>query len=73
MDDDGGEVRTAAGGGGGQDGSAGLDVPSFDEPARRYELHIALTHLAYCAFAAGREKDQLAVARRPRELPGAPV
>jgi aminoglycoside phosphotransferase (APT) family kinase protein len=45
----------------------GLDVPNFDERLRCYELHIGLTHLAYCSFA-GREADLLAVACRTREV-----
>jgi hygromycin-B 4-O-kinase len=53
--------------------ATGLDVPRFDERLRCYELHIALTHLAYCAFADGREQDLAAVARRTRELLDAPL
>jgi len=45
----------------------GLDVPRFDERLRCYELHVGLTHLAYCAFA-GHEEDLYAVARRTRGL-----
>ena len=48
--------------------ATGLDVPFFDERLRCYELHIGLTHLAYCAFAGGREEDLHAVARRTREI-----
>jgi hygromycin-B 4-O-kinase len=44
-----------------------LDVPNFDERLRCYEVHIGLTHLAYCAFAGG-ETDLLAVARRLQEV-----
>ena len=45
-----------------------LDVPSFDERLRCYELHIGLTHLAYGAFAGDREGDLHAVAERTREV-----
>jgi hygromycin-B 4-O-kinase len=48
--------------------ATGLDVPFFDERLRCYELHIGLTHLAYCAFAGGREEDLHAVALRTREI-----
>ena len=47
----------------------GVDVPRFGERLRCYELHIGLTHLAYCAFAR-RDDDLQAVARRTRELLG---
>jgi aminoglycoside phosphotransferase (APT) family kinase protein len=47
----------------------GVDVPRFGERLRCYELHIGLTHLAYCAFA-GRDDDLQAVAQRTRELLG---
>lgn len=47
----------------------GVDVPRFSERLRCYELHIGLTHLAYCAFA-GRDDDLQAVARRTRGLLG---
>lgn len=46
----------------------GLDVPFFDERLRCYELHIGLTHLAYCAFAGNRDQDLRAVAQRTRGL-----
>ncbi len=49
--------------------ATGVGVPRFAERLRCYELHIGLTHLAYCAFA-GRDADLLAVARRTRELLG---
>ncbi len=49
--------------------ATGLDVPFFGERLRCYELHIGLTHLAYCAFA-GRDLDLLAVAQRTREILG---
>lgn len=44
-------------------GSIGLDVPQFDERLTCYEIHIGLTHLAYCTFA-GRDDERRAVARR---------
>jgi hypothetical protein len=47
--------------------ATGVDVPFFDERLRCYELHIGLTHLAYCAFA-GRDQDLRAVARRTRGI-----
>ena len=31
--------------------ATGVDLPGFGERLRCYELHIGLTHLAYCAFA----------------------
>ena len=43
--------------------ATGVDVPLFDDRLRVYELHIGLTHLAYCAFAR-RASDLFAVARR---------
>jgi hypothetical protein len=46
----------------------GLDVPLLDERLRCYELHIGLTHLAYCAFVGHREEDLRAVARPTREI-----
>lgn len=49
--------------------AAGLDVPCFDERLRCYELHIGLSHLAYCAFT-GRDQDLRAVAQRTREVIG---
>lgn len=48
--------------------ATGLDVPFFDERLRCYELHIGLTHLAYCAFAGNRDHDLRAVARRTRQI-----
>lgn len=47
--------------------ATGVPVPAFDERLRCYELHIGLTHLAYCAFA-GRDHDLRAVARRTRQV-----
>jgi aminoglycoside phosphotransferase (APT) family kinase protein len=48
--------------------AAGVDTEAFDDRMRAYELHIALTHLAYCAFAPGRDADLVAVAARTRDL-----
>jgi hygromycin-B 4-O-kinase len=48
--------------------ATGVEVPCFDERLRCYEVHIGLTHLAYCAFAANREDDLRAVAQRTREI-----
>ncbi len=51
--------------------ASGVEVPRFGERLRCYELHIGLTHLAYCAFAGrDREDDLWAVARRTREILG---
>jgi hygromycin-B 4-O-kinase len=51
--------------------AAGAEVPRFGERLRCYELHIGLTHLAYCAFAGREREDDLrAVARRTREILG---
>ena len=51
--------------------ATGVEVPRFGERLRCYELHIGLTHLAYCAFAGrDREDDLWAVARRTREILG---
>jgi hygromycin-B 4-O-kinase len=47
--------------------ATGVDVPRFDDRLRVYELHIGLTHLAYCAFAR-HASDLFAVARRLREV-----
>jgi aminoglycoside phosphotransferase (APT) family kinase protein len=47
--------------------SIGLDVAAFATRLACYELHIALTHLAYCSFA-GRPDDLTAVANRTRRL-----
>jgi aminoglycoside phosphotransferase (APT) family kinase protein len=49
--------------------ATGVEVPGFAERLRCYELHIGLTHLAYCAFA-GRHDDLRAVAQRTREILG---
>jgi aminoglycoside phosphotransferase (APT) family kinase protein len=49
--------------------ATGVGVPRFAERLRCYELHIGLTHLAYCAFA-GRDGDLRAVAQRTREILG---
>ena len=48
-----------------------VGVPRFSERLRCYELHIGLTHLAYCAFTGDREDDLRAVAQRTREILGA--
>jgi hygromycin-B 4-O-kinase len=45
----------------------GLSVPRYQERLRCYELHIALSHLAYCAYR-GRLDDLAWVARRTREV-----
>ena len=50
--------------------ATGIEVPRFDERLRCYELHIGLTHLAYCAFARDRGEDLHAVARRTRQILG---
>ena len=50
--------------------ATGVDVPHFGERLRCYEIHIGLTHLAYCAFAGNRDDDLRAVARRTREILG---
>lgn len=50
--------------------STGVEVPCFDERLRCYELHIGLTHLAYCAFVRNRDDDLHAVAQRTREILG---
>ena len=51
--------------------ATGVEVPRFGERLRCYELHIGLTHLAYCAFASrDREDDLWAVARRTRGILG---
>jgi aminoglycoside phosphotransferase (APT) family kinase protein len=49
--------------------ATGVEVARFAERLRCYELHIGLTHLAYCAFA-GRDDDLRAVAHRTREILG---
>lgn len=43
--------------------TAGLDVPGIDDRLRCYELHIGLTHLAYCTYA-GRDDSRREVAQR---------
>jgi aminoglycoside phosphotransferase (APT) family kinase protein len=48
----------------------GLDVPLFDERLRCYELHIGLTHLAYCTFTGDPGRHLPAIARRTREILG---
>ena len=48
--------------------AAEFDCTDLAERLRGYELHIALTHLAYCAFAPGREQDLVDVAARTRQL-----
>ena len=51
--------------------ATGVEVPRFGERLRCYELHIGLTHLAYCAFAGREWEDDLwAVARRTRGILG---
>ena len=51
--------------------ATGVAIPRFGERLRCYELHIGLTHLAYCAFTGDREDDLRAVAQRIREILGA--
>ena len=50
--------------------AADVDLPGFGERLRCYELHIGLTHLAYCAFAGNRDDDFRAVAQRTLEILG---
>ena len=50
--------------------AAGLDVPRFDERLRCYELHVGLTHLAYCTFTGDPGRDLPSIARRTREILG---
>jgi aminoglycoside phosphotransferase (APT) family kinase protein len=50
--------------------AAGLDVPRFDERLRCYELHIGLTHLAYCTFTGDPGRHLPSIARRTREILG---
>ena len=50
--------------------AAGLDVPRFDERLRCYELHVGLTHLAYCAFTGDPGRHLPSIARRTREILG---
>ena len=61
--------------------AAGVEVPRFGERLRCYELHIGLTHLAYCAFA-GRDREATCArspgapaisSARPPAAPAAPV
>ena len=47
--------------------ATGVEVPRFDERLRCYELHIGLTHLAYCAFAGSDGKTTCT------RSPGAPA
>ena len=46
-----------------------LDVPCMDQRLRCYELHIGLTHLAYCTFT-GRDDSRIEVARRMAQILG---
>jgi aminoglycoside phosphotransferase (APT) family kinase protein len=48
--------------------AAGLDVPRFDERLRCYELHVGLTHLAYCTFTGDPGRHLPSIARRTREI-----
>jgi aminoglycoside phosphotransferase (APT) family kinase protein len=48
--------------------AAGLDVPRFDERLRCYELHIGLTHLAYCTFTGDPGHGLPGIARRTRAI-----
>jgi aminoglycoside phosphotransferase (APT) family kinase protein len=50
--------------------AAGLDVPRFSERLRCYELHVGLTHLAYCTFTGDPGRDLPSIARRTREILG---
>ena len=50
--------------------AAGLDVPRFDERLRCYELHVGLTHLAYCTFTGDPGRHLPSIARRTREILG---
>jgi hygromycin-B 4-O-kinase len=45
----------------------GLDVPLMSERLRCYELHIGLTHLAYCTFS-GRDDARGEVAQRMAQI-----
>jgi hygromycin-B 4-O-kinase len=49
--------------------ATGLDVPAMDRRLRCYELHIGLTHLAYCTFA-GRDESRREVATRMAQILG---
>jgi aminoglycoside phosphotransferase (APT) family kinase protein len=48
--------------------AAGLDVPRFDERLRCYELHVGLTHLAYCTLTGDPGRHLPSIARRTREI-----
>ena len=48
--------------------AAGLDVPQFGERLRCYELHVGLTHLAYCTFTGDPGCHLPSIARRTREI-----
>jgi aminoglycoside phosphotransferase (APT) family kinase protein len=50
--------------------AAGLDVPRFGERLRCYELHVGLTHLAYCTFTGDPGRHLPSIARRTREILG---
>jgi aminoglycoside phosphotransferase (APT) family kinase protein len=50
--------------------ASGLEVPRFGERLRCYELHIGLTHLAYCTFTGDPGRDLPSIARRTREILG---
>ena len=50
--------------------AGGLDVPRFDERLRCYELHVGLTHLAYCTFTGDPGRHLPSIARRTREILG---
>jgi aminoglycoside phosphotransferase (APT) family kinase protein len=50
--------------------AAGLAVPRFGERLRCYELHVGLTHLAYCTFTGDPGRDLPSIARRTREILG---
>jgi hypothetical protein len=45
----------------------GLEVDSFAERLRCYQLHVGLLHLAYATFT-GRDKDRQAIAARVRTI-----
>ena len=47
------------------------DVDDFDRRLRCYELHVGLTHMAYCASAPSREEHLHAVARHTQDVLGA--
>jgi aminoglycoside phosphotransferase (APT) family kinase protein len=48
----------------------GLQVPRLDERLRCYELHVGLTHLAYCTFTGDPGHHLPSIARRTREILG---